>query len=410
MAEEALYRNVSEPKFPFELVAKKLGSLIEDLESANRSGSYNAFPSMLNTVLVWARARTATWWTNDVYGINETLVSSLNAILEEVGANATYHRLELVPRFNMFFVTCRNSPRFNWSTRPTHLEIGQNLDFFAPSHVFKDTGPSGGRLCVQYLERSTGRPLTIEKISFDVLYADPACLERLKQFCDRKETLFNNTMEQLGLKYRFKYQMIYPNHSQIIQLVMCGSVPPTLEWWEENFFVLNNPDGIVIIQWCRFESNFRDNWELICYVYSFLLKNICLETCQMFERCANEQWERFGAKIEEVHVALTQPFNAEKSESLFTDLRREFSEFVVTADTLRKTSGSDGKNSKVSLYRRLHCRVTLSIRWVWFALRAFSQDIRIHLFEQWKLRKPLVWKGGLMESDGPLCQAHEWGY
>ena len=129
----------------------------------------------------------------------------------------------------------------------------------------------------------------------------------------------------------------------------------------------------------------------------------------MFECRANDQWEGFGNKIEEVHVALTQPFNAEKSESLFTDLRREFSDFVVTADTLRKTSGSDGKDSKVSLYRRLHRCVTLSIRWAQFALRAFSQDVHIRLFEQWKLRKPLVWKGGLMESDGPLCQAYEWG-
>ena len=130
----------------------------------------------------------------------------------------------------------------------------------------------------------------------------------------------------------------------------------------------------------------------------------------MFERCANEQWEQLAAKIEEVHVALTQPFNAQKSESLFTDLRREFSDFMATADTLRKTSGSDAKNSKVSIYRRLRWRVMLSIRWVRFALRAFSQDIRIRLFERWKLRKPLVWKDGLMESDGPLCQAHEWGY
>ena len=141
MAEEALYGNVCEPKFPFELVAKKLGSLTEDIESANRSGSYNDFPSMLNTILVWARARTATWWTNDVYGINETLVSSLNAILEDVGANATYHRLELVPRFNMFFVTCRNSPRFNWSTQPTHLEIGQNLDFSLQAMFSKTRAP-----------------------------------------------------------------------------------------------------------------------------------------------------------------------------------------------------------------------------------------------------------------------------
>ena len=127
MAEEALYGNVIEPKFPFEFVATKLSWLTEEIESANRSGSYNVLLSMLNTVLVWTGARTATWWTKDVYGINESLVASLNTILEDVGANAAYHRLELVPRFNMFFVTRQNSPRFNWTTRPTHLEIGRPL-------------------------------------------------------------------------------------------------------------------------------------------------------------------------------------------------------------------------------------------------------------------------------------------
>jgi len=141
MAGEPLYGNVSEPKFPFKLVANKLGWLAEEIESANHSGSCNALPSMLNAVLIWARSRTATWWTNDVYGINETLVSFLNSILEDVGANAAYHRLELVPRFNMFFITCRNSPRFNWSTQPTHLEIGQNLDFSLQAMFSKTRAP-----------------------------------------------------------------------------------------------------------------------------------------------------------------------------------------------------------------------------------------------------------------------------
>ena len=84
--------------------------------------------------------------------------------------------------------------------------------------------------------------------------------------------------------------------------------------------------------------------------YIVLVEEHCLETYRIFELHTNEQWKQFEAKIEEVYVALTQPFSTEKSKSLFNDLHQDFSGFIATVDTLRKTFSSDMKNSKVSLY------------------------------------------------------------
>jgi hypothetical protein len=157
------------------------------------------------------------------------LVESLNTVLDQAGEDAAYHRLELVPRISQLFITCRNSPRFNWKSRPTHLEIGQNLDFSVAGHVFHNPGPAGGRVGVDYVERITGRQIVAETVSYDMLLADPASLDRFKLFCYRKEALFNQTMEHLGLECRFKCHIHYPQQIEMMQPAMDSSIPPTQE-------------------------------------------------------------------------------------------------------------------------------------------------------------------------------------
>jgi hypothetical protein len=82
MAEKRLYRNCIEPEFPFHIVAKKIGWLSEELLSASRSECPDNFVSLLNTVLVWSRARTATWLGIEVYSPINALVESLNTVLD----------------------------------------------------------------------------------------------------------------------------------------------------------------------------------------------------------------------------------------------------------------------------------------------------------------------------------------
>jgi len=129
MAENTLYGNHNEPEFPFARVGENLEWLQRDLsyrENA-RGTDIDYFASVLDTVLVWSRARTAAFLRTCHYYECRSLALLLNAALEEAGA--CHHRLELVPFGRWyFFVTCRNSPRFKWKTRLTHIEIGRNID------------------------------------------------------------------------------------------------------------------------------------------------------------------------------------------------------------------------------------------------------------------------------------------
>src|SRR5271169_2435591 len=186
MAEEALYKNVHEPKFPFELVINRIKWLPAYLSSIEkkpfevvgreRSRNLDLFPCILDTVLVWARARTAALHPNQDFKVCRSLVSRLNSVLEEVGPKALYHKLEIVNRGQDYFVTCRNSPRFNWKSRLTHLEIGRNLDFAASGHLFGSPLPR--RYRVDIFELTTMRMVYVEVVLMESLNS-PTSRERL---------------------------------------------------------------------------------------------------------------------------------------------------------------------------------------------------------------------------------------
>ena len=85
MAEKALYENSNEPCFPFELIRARLAWLPAYL-SANLN--YDLDP-LLNTVLVFARARTATLQDMRMWNMVQSFVKCLNAAADSVGAS--YH-------------------------------------------------------------------------------------------------------------------------------------------------------------------------------------------------------------------------------------------------------------------------------------------------------------------------------
>lgn len=88
----------------------------------------NDLEPLLNTVLVFARARTSTLQSIYSWHKVEDLARRLNIAVDSSGAS--HHRIELVRRGPMtFFVTCSNSPRFNWNVSLTHRDVGKNLDF-----------------------------------------------------------------------------------------------------------------------------------------------------------------------------------------------------------------------------------------------------------------------------------------
>lgn len=93
----------------------------------------NDLSPLLNTVLVFARARTSTFQNLSSWNQVSELAKRLNSAADSVGAS--YHQVELVRRGpKTYFLTCSRSPRFNWNISLSHRDVGRNLDFFAPDH------------------------------------------------------------------------------------------------------------------------------------------------------------------------------------------------------------------------------------------------------------------------------------
>src|SRR2546423_5828401 len=99
MAEQALYGNPAEPAFPFRtrLVTPRLKWLapcLADRIGPQRPADYNTIlVPLLNTILVFARARTACM--EDQLEPCRDLVKRLNAELTKAGPGASYHKLEI---------------------------------------------------------------------------------------------------------------------------------------------------------------------------------------------------------------------------------------------------------------------------------------------------------------------------
>jgi hypothetical protein len=228
MAERELYGNDKEPGFPFDRVLPHLDWLPTALSNAKGQ----TFRALLHTVLVFCRARTSMFWVTTQLEECRSLMLRLNAALRE--ADASYHEMELVtrgPRGN-FFITCKNSPRFNWKNHLTHLEVGLNLDYSCPGHFYpqRPRPPQGWN---SFLERNSPISLFSECFLLELLDTVKERQEMIR-FNSSKEKLFNNAMQNLRLKHRFKWYMITRAAAEDAGKVMTKEESPSAEWWDNN--------------------------------------------------------------------------------------------------------------------------------------------------------------------------------
>jgi hypothetical protein len=177
---------------------------------------------LLNTVLVFARARTATLQNIVSW---EKVYRLARKAAESVGAS--HHKIELVRPGGpiTYFVTCSNSPRFNWNIFLTHFDVGRNLDYFAPGHMRTD--PPSAQCLVYFVEKRSFEEILGERVFVEYLKND--IKTDFLQFNSGRETLFNSTMQELSLCYRFKCLMIWPDTLQTVPSVMVQSSPPSAE-------------------------------------------------------------------------------------------------------------------------------------------------------------------------------------
>ena len=270
MAEQVLYHNFEEPEFPIHDVAKKLGWLpayIDDILVENKYSSdrTDIFSTLIDTVLVFTRARTSVFHNMRQHDICMSLTSRLNSVLQAI--DATHHSMELVRRgSNIFFITCSRRPRFIWKSRLTHREVGRNLDYFAAGHFLRPPFPPRGT--ISFVERESLTSLIDEIVYLDYV-ADKTDWERLVAFTSAKEALFNSVMDSLNLSFRFKWIFDCPEKHVEVSRVMKNPFPPSQEWWEKHCVWVDgfgNDDVVLEMggpMFCNFNTRFREFWPLI---------------------------------------------------------------------------------------------------------------------------------------------------
>lgn len=406
MAEESVYGNASEPKFPFDRVIGDLAwlpsylSAFEPKDGDDHLGS-RTFIALLDTVLVFGRARTAGLHNTKDLQQCRRLASRLNTVIEGVGEDALHHRVSIVRRGpSGFFITCCNSPRFDWRLRLTNFQIGKNLDMFAAGHMFPPPRPPRG--VVRFLERETSETIFVECILLDCL-EDEKFEGALVTFNNAKQVLINKTMEGLGLRYRVQWFLECPKEKERVTEVMRNSQPPSLEWWRDNWELVNQPLPLspYYVPFCTYYTKHHTSWPLLQYLYFF-----SLESSQNKHRHGDLKyglhcWEIMSDIYEEVRTSLPNEMSSVEIETLSASVKERLEKLAETSDKMGEDRTLLSKNSASARYR-LNRYFTYH---VCYQILLLVEWTKLNLLHRQRLRKPLLYEtpplpAGVEEKSG----------
>lgn len=390
MAENALYNYNDEP-FPFEAVRPRITWLQSYLDNSIEHPPYD-MEVFIATILVFGGARTATlqgnfWWPE----IND-LVNRLNSVLESVGASQ--HKLELVLRGRCFLVTCSRSPRFIWKTQLTHRDVGYNLDFFAPGHL-------GGTEVVHFIEAESLQLVMGECVLAKAL-EDETVREEFDDFNKKRVDLYNSTMENLGLRYRFKCAVTIRVETEISR-ALASSTPPSQSWWTAHWSVVNGSfisetNMTSMFAYCEDDSDYETYWPVIQMIYAFLAKYGRGEYWYAFEETGHAYWTSVQELCHRIRTTLAGDRNSEAEDvaTFIEQVKNEISEFAAWADAPNKTPYRGDKRQRPYIpqrFRKTSTRWQLRGRKIMFQGRYLLQMVRMYLFEWYKFKTPRVRKG-----------------
>jgi hypothetical protein len=395
MAEEKLYGNLDEPHFPYERVVNRLSWLPSFLGEAEQTHRQH-FNTLLNTVLVFGRVRTAAMGHIACLNPCRKLVSALNSVLDDAGEEGKYHRMEIVRRGpQQFFVTCTNSPRFIWKPRLTHVQVGRNLDYFAAGHMFSPPFPP--RAEVSLVERLSLRVVSTEWVSLESL-DDNVFRGRLKQFNDDKQELVNQIMKQFGLPYRFKWALNCPDHRRNVAAVMSLPTPPSETWWDDNCLIVNRSGETgrnVNYVFCNFHTNYREFWTLLQCLYSFSKKYDNIQYRNIASQCGFDYWETMKNVFVDAREASETSMGSEERDLVVEKIKSRLKELEYVADAYVPPPDDDWhgvlKPDPIPLHPvvRFKFYICRRTRFFIFRLRVVVNTIELRVFQRQKLRAPL---------------------
>jgi hypothetical protein len=394
MAERVLYDHLLDKEFQVSQLVDRLPWLPEVLAASEPSipsasdPMTSNFRALLDTALVFGGARTAALHPVSCLKSAHDLVRRLNSILDTSKNNL---RLEIVYRGpSQFFITRACSPRFDWSVRLTHTQVGRNLDYFAAGHMFRPPFPDRGALF--FIETNTTTVISVEAVLLESL-SGFEFYNQLASFSDRKEQLMNETMQELDLKYRFKWFLNTPEERQVVKTFMEASVlPPNDEWWEKYFYLLNwptEPDARPHLFFCRHETHFRQHWPLLQFLYFFNSKYVRHEFFDINTHCDFDYWATIRTVFAEVEFTLTKESDLQESAKYCEEIKSRLQPLAAAADSFVSTrTGPVMFPQPPKMHWALKLRYGISQLFYHASMKV--EELKIWLFQRWKHRKPRI--------------------
>jgi hypothetical protein len=319
---------------------------------------------------------------------------------------ASYHHLELVRRGpNTYFVTCTNSPRFNWSVKLSHKDVGQNLDYFAPGHMVS----SGGcrKSSVFFVEKSSFVDLSGEWVVLE--YLDDKTRQEWKQFNGIREKVWNEAFRGLGLEYRIKCLVAHPGMLESIERTMAERTPPSSMWWDKYGYFVNGFLFPGITQhtqfaFCGFDTKHEEYWPLIQSTFHFMLRYRRNEYWYTCSETGKDYWKSMELLCTRLRTAFASDFDAESYGSFSDEIEREFGRLSELTKPPKLTQPAISNNHR----RRIKYRCLLFRRRVMYLVWEIKEILVMHLVERRKVRARLSHPGIAHPRSGDRGAFESW--
>ena len=153
---------------------------------------------------------------------------------------------------------------------------------------------------VMFIETGIMQHIMSESVLNSALNDDAVHWE-FQQFNNQREILYNETMKEVGLCYRFTCAVIDSRIWDSIPQIIGTTLPPARYWWDNNFILIN---GTIILgihsnstfAFCGPKSKYSIYWPLIQFMYNFLSKYMQ----DHYWYSSDETWVEFWKAVETV--------------------------------------------------------------------------------------------------------------
>jgi hypothetical protein len=268
-----------------------------------------------------------------------------------------------------------------------------NLDYCAAGHFKIGHVGINRRSCVTVFEIHTAAhtPIMAENV-----YLDQAPdMSLINDFYEKRTELYNETMIQLGMPYRFGHFWAGENVEEDIAEVMQSLAPPSSEWWAQNYVHIG-----ATFPWCMAytaaDTRFQDNWTIVRRVYQ-TVSSYKFTQWPIAIECSNETQKMFDKlyMLFKSNVHISQ----DAGSSLHSSLESQIIAELESLDLFSPVASQH--DYPMVIISGLKC-----------FFGAVSELWRMQTSQRWKMREALVYRIGPIGAEGWYDYGHHdcWCY